>query len=227
MSNKKILVLLILVLILSLLFFLGRKVIKKQDFCYGKTELSLSSSNGVFSIDEQYVYFLVRLNYYKPAVGICAFPDGGKTKSIYVGLDIYKMNLVTTKIERVYALSDKDLGSGTLYVGTSPNIFTTHKDAKYFYAQAFVDKNNNGDLSYVYFQVALDDGQVIIIPSAEEYENFTKNVPKIQDPNNNKDGSSFSLYSVNSIPQFELVNKNNKTSKIILSGSDWLPYNFE
>jgi hypothetical protein len=224
---RKIILLIVLAVLLT---GCAIKNVSKTDYCHGKTKLSLSSSNGVFSLDEKYVYIFVRLHYYKPAVGICAFPDGGREKSIYNGLDIYKINLETGKTERLYALSDKDLESDTLYVSTSPNLFTTYKDNKYFYAEAHINKKNinvNELPDRFYFQVALDTDKVVTIKSEAEYKSLIKNVPKIQSSDYNKDGSFFNLSTIDSIPQFRLINNSNKTSKVILSGFDWLPYNFE
>ena len=101
--------------------------------CHGDTILSLSSSPGVFTLDNKYAYIVVKPLYYQRAAGLCSFPDGGISKSIYTSLDLYKINVETGDIHKVYSLADQDLEGYTLNVGTSPNLFTTNKDNQYFF----------------------------------------------------------------------------------------------
>lgn len=79
--------------------------------CYGEIHLTTNFGYGAtYSDDSTQVVFFKFIEFYRPAKGISAFPDGGQPKMLYVNSSLYKLDTQTQELLLVH-----DFGSIRAY----------------------------------------------------------------------------------------------------------------
>jgi hypothetical protein len=71
--------------------------------CYGGIHLTTSFGFGAaYSVDSTQVVFVKFIEFYRPAKGISAFPDGGQPKMLYVNSSLYKLDSQSQELLLIY-----------------------------------------------------------------------------------------------------------------------------
>ncbi len=134
MTSKKYLIIsgvLLSVIILHLINPI--RLFSRSGLCHDDPTVFVQGSFGVFSPNEDKVYVLVNPNYYRPAVGICAFPDGGISIVLHNSIDVYELDLQTKQTRQLSSIDEHEFDNFIIGGGSSV-ITVTHKDNHKFYA---------------------------------------------------------------------------------------------
>ncbi|MGB0757861.1 MAG: hypothetical protein ACPGO5_05450, partial [Patescibacteria group bacterium] len=163
-----------------------------SKWCHSNPVLFVQASSGVFDQLEENVYMLVNPHHYRPATGICAFPDGGTPLTLSNQIDLYKFDLEEKSSTRVDFISEDQLSNFIISSGSNVLHFT-HKDSSYAYAVLGGQDESSLRLDQRYIEVDLQSSSMRILDSKEEYQQLTSASSKI---NGSYDFSDMNQYVV-------------------------------
>ena len=145
--------LIVLIVLGVVLFILGPKIIPKiESLCFSNQQQGQNKiSSPIFSPDGSSIAFIGYENVYRPAVGICTFPDGGAALDEKNEVQIYTRSI---KDKSPHILTSIPINGPSLQSG-SYAILGEDGESLYLW---IISNDEKTFLQRIYFQVNLKDG---------------------------------------------------------------------
>lgn len=229
MNQKKVIMITLGALILLSISWLGLSRFQNSQSCHGQPVFSAKGEYSVFASTDV-AYLVVATDFHRPAVGLCAFPDGGSAISLHESLDLYQINISQKSARRIASLSDFNGG----YIAfTSNALRVTHKNMTEFFGEVRIEYGPGSSETRQF--IANTKTSTLQWLTSEQYNLATAAANQI---NGSFDFDDQGRYLKRYIPTDDNGNafpfgmpytiaayKKGGSPLIILSGVDWLGYN--
>lgn len=201
--------------------YFGIPAFQRSGLCHGDPVVYLQSSFGVFSEDERKAYLLVNPHYYRPAVGVCAFPDGGSALTLHESLDLYEVDLLEKDAELLDSIDGAWIPNFMIGLG-SDIIMITHATPERMYAIVGGQATDTLLSKQVFLEIDLTHGTIRRVSGKDEYEQRIQTADRIQGSYDFGSGGKHVAFERQQVVLYPRLPRG--APEVILEGYDWLPY---
>lgn len=201
--------------------YFGIPAFSQSRACHGEVRVRLQSSFGVLSADESKAYLLMHPRYARPAVGICAFPDGGTPLTLHESLDLYEVDLLEKKAILKDSIDRARIANFMIGLG-SDIIMITHKAPERMYAVVGGQAADSFLPQQVFIEVDLAAGTMRRVSGKDAYDKVTQGAHRIQESFDFGSRGKHVAFERQQVVLYPGLPRG--TPEVLLAGYDWLPY---
>lgn len=136
---------------------------RRSSLCHTQSPVLTAESAVALSEDGRAAYILMFVGYYRPAVGICAFPDGGIPIYGYHGAELFRYDLVKQSLQHLGSQS-----AGRTY--RSGEVEFRYRRGERLYAKVFGSRA-------LHFEIDMERGALTEL-SGEDFRRLTADLER-------------------------------------------------